>query len=55
MPYSEQSNLFNTMNFALWKEDPTEHDRDRPEREFLALPERRSIRRFRRTITACPA
>ncbi len=22
MPYSEQANLFNTMNFALWKEDP---------------------------------
>ena len=22
MPFSEQSNLFSSMNFALWKEDP---------------------------------
>jgi prepilin-type N-terminal cleavage/methylation domain-containing protein len=38
MPYSEQSNLFNTMNFALWKENPENSTSISQNISFLLCP-----------------
>ena len=38
LPYSEQGNLFNSVNFTLWKEDPRKHHAISQNVSFLICP-----------------